>query len=291
MKVRLSGRTMGALTHQLVEEGEELVNEGEELLLTDTLTKGLSTVVGGDCTFPRVVVEAMGFEPSLAPRQVCVMRWFDQGWRPQVILGFPLLTHMPHDLGAPCECGIACRYIHGGPLVELFDSPMLASTLREMKYIGLVTISTTIEGDVTQVQTGAPCYALFNVLEGIRGRTVEFFTGETPALMESWTVGLVLSRFPWPFVTPMPPVQVNGIMPAIEKHLWLLDTTSYKRAYTCDGPVVGVATAWSQTLSEATRRVMRTLDAVECPGRQYRTDVVTSVGERMRALVDRGWVS
>lgn len=291
MKVRLSGRVMNALAYQLIEEGEELVGEGEELLLTDTLTKGLGIVVGGDCTFPRVVVEAMGYELSLAPRQVSVLRWFDREWRPQVILGFPLLTHMSHDLGAPAECGIACRYIHSGPLVELFDNSMLATTLREMKYIGLVTISTTLEGDVTQVQTGAPCFAIFNLLEGIRGRTVEFFTGETPALMESWTVGLVLSRFPWPFITSMSSVQVYGITPAIKKHLWLLDTISYKRAFTCEGPLIGVATAWSQTLSEATRRVMRTLDAVECPERQYRTDVVTSVGERMRALADRGWVS
>jgi hypothetical protein len=197
---------------------------------------------------------------------------------------------MNNELGSPAEAGMACRYIHESPLCDVFGNETLQAALREMQYVGLVSVSMVLDGRVTGIQTGAPCWGLYNLLEGIRGRTVEFLTGETTGLMESWTVGLLMSRFPWPFEARHSQVKIGGMTPAIEKHFWSLETSGYKRAFVSTGPLVGVATAWSPTLSEANRRALRTLEAIELPGKQYRTDVVSSVGERVRELTDRGWL-
>jgi len=291
MKVKINGVEMSAVRYQLEEEGEEIVTTGEELLLTDILTKTKGMVIGGNYIFPDLVVKAMGFEVVKENTEIVVMRWFDRQWHPQVLIGFPLLKSANGDLGAPCEAGIACRYIHASPLVELFNSSALVDTLLGLRYVGLVSICTTLNGEVTQVRTGAPCYGMYNVLEGVKGRTVEFFTGESPALMESWTVGIVISRFPWPFLTRLEPVAIKGITPTIKKHLWLLETSSYKHTAMAEGMLIGVATAWSQTLSEAARRTLRTLEAIEVPEAQYRTDVVNSVGSRVRDLTLKGWLS
>lgn len=291
MRIKLVGPTARALAHQLTLEGEEIVSSDEELLLTNVLAHDKSKpVIGGDYVFPKVVSDTMGFAIVEHACEAVVIKWFDHHWHDQTMLGFPLLNLMNSDLGAPAEVGIACRYIHSGPLVDLFNNDSLAETLRELHYIGLVSISIDLDGSPVCLRTGAPCWAMFNLLEGIRGRTVEFLTGEVPGLMESWTVGLLLSRFPWPHIAPITSAPIRGVTSGIEKHFWFLDVTSYKKSFISEGPLVGVATSWSQTLSEASRRTMRTLEAISVPGMQYRTDIVSSVGERMRVLADKGWV-
>ncbi len=276
MKVALDGR------YRILERNIRL--EGDEVV---PRTAGPDVLLGwpSEYVFPRAIVESMGFEPSEGPPDFYAFRWSDSGeWRDQVLVGFPLRTLMDGDLGPPVEAGMACRFVpRESPAGEAFERRELADALQYLDYRGFVTIGLSIEDlelRLKEVRIGwVPYWGFLNALEGVPGRILEWVANPDVRLMESWTVSLLLSRWPYPAKQKSERAFIGIPGREAEKHLWLWNVEGHRKSLYTDGTLVGVATAWSPTLSEACRRAIRTLSNVELEGKQFRLDATRTAGD------------
>lgn len=298
MKIKLNGPFSSALRYALVKEGNEVVEESPEMIITDTLLEPIKgvAIVGGDYTFPLVVAESLGIPMAQSlPVDFVVSRYYDHGWRDQTLVGVPLLTTMNCGLGseAPNGVGFAARYIHDGPLLELFDNSKLDAVLSKMPYSGFVSFCGSLSlgnglFSVTKLSCGIPFYGLYSALEGASTRISDFFSGESPRLLESWTVGLIVTRSPWPFAEVSHRVFIDNLNESVRKHLWLPYITTYKKSAYTDYTFLGVSTSWAKSLGEAGRRVLRTLKNLSVDSKQHRTDLVSVVSQKWHLLQSRG---
>jgi len=300
MRICVLGMNVSPLKRTLELEGETLVGlrEKPELLITDTEApesyKG--PVVGRDWSIPSLVLEAMDIvvDPSLRVNLV-VGKWLDQEWRHQTILGIPVYGMMNENLGAQACAGLGTRFVRSTQFDDLFNNEELLSTLKAMQYNGFVSFSLSLSLDtnslfkIVSVQTGFPFHGLFNALEGISGRTVEYFTGEKTTLKESWVMGLLLSRWPYPQNVSTRSI-ISGVTTDMEKHLWLFGVERFKNSIYTDNTKVGWVTAWSPTLTEANRRVLRTARNIDFEDKQYRTDLSSEVAMIWHQLQGRGLI-
>ena len=306
MRVLLRGK-FRALKEVLAYEGDEPILEPKEfespaLVLTDDpLDRRAfgppSVVVGGSSLFPFQTLPALGFSsPASSPMSCFVFRFFEGGsasWRPQALLGLPIETLANDDLGPRCEAGLVCRYVDPGlDRLGFLWTPELEAVLREMSYCGFVSFGLFLPYDgldvrLCSLQTGIPFNGIFNVLEGVKGRTVEFFTGESSWLQESWTVNLTLSRHPWPTVPPVPVrTFIKGLNREVLKHLRLFDTVSFRDSCYSDSLLLGCASAWALQFPEAIRRATRTLRSLDIEDKTFRTDVVSVTSQSYRLVQD-----
>lgn len=261
MKIKLTGYE--TLKRPLVLEGHEIVleeagvefDEGKELDIplsgVGLLQLPMTTVSGGEL--------------------VRTIRWFDgEWWSQQTLLGIPLLTMMNDGLGESVETGLVCKFINSDRLNALFANAGLVSFLMKMKHVGFVTLALGQDLNVLSVRLGAGI-GLFNALEGFAGPTLDLLMHGGP-LLESWTVSIVVSRYPFPMMD-MATERIyfeNG-NPA-EKHLWFYGLEGFRYSFYTERTKVCVASAWATTLGDACNRVYRTCRELVIPKKQYRTD-------------------
>jgi len=166
-----------------------------------------------------------------------------------------------------------------------------------MSYCGFISFSlginpkSEVKMEVRSVAFGVPYFGIFNALEGVKGRMVEFFSGSVPVLLESWTTSLALSRSPFPYEMVGTKTHVGGVSPEVERHLTLLDSVRVKGStFVTSGTLVGVSSAWAHEMSESVRRAVRTLRGVELPDKQYRTDGVSIAATSFHLAEDHGLI-
>lgn len=288
MRIMLRGSEMSALERTLKAEGDKIVVRDPELVLT-TIHEDINAfecpVVGGDYTFPSSILTGLGIRNS-HPADFYLFRWFDRSWRPQTFIGLPLQRLLDRDLGPRVEVGITVRATHHA-VDPTFDRPELVEILSSMNYIGFVSLGVSFEvspgsGDsvpyaIRSVHLGVPSYGLYAVLEGIRGRRREFFTGEEPLVQENWLSAYLLSRWPWPFETKLGRADLKGLTDDTSRHLWPLNMSTHRHVSYTDSGEVAVATGWAETISECHRRVLRTLWSIDLENRQFRTDLTSTI--------------
>lgn len=295
MRVQLS-YPYTSLKKMLELEGDQVTDTTPDILLTrDLLDKenhpSNCLVIGGDWYLPRDVLNALDVEVDKTGRYLgTVSKWLDTTWSTQTILGVPLCSLMNEDLGPSCPSGYACRFVHDSRLDEYFDNPKLESLLKDLKYTGFVSFSFGVDKSnevvVTRVETGIPNRGFFNILESTKDKLSSFLTQESPILMESWTISLLISRAPYPFK----PLDIqkayvkNPLSRDVLKHLYFFNLESFKKTFSTTSLEVGIATSWANTLSEAGRRVLRTCRNLGLEEKQFRTDVVSYVSTRWHEL-------
>lgn len=284
MKVKLEGKWI-YLKHRLELEGDEVVKAEEDIILSDVFS---SSTIGGSFVFPDVLLETCGFEMSKESVDLVIFRWFSKDWFPQTIVSLPLIGLMNENLGPLVQVGSVASFSHNEKLSELFENTILTSTLKEMGLVGFVSISLDSFGKVVSLQAGTPHEEFLSVLEGTKGRIVDFLTGKEPVFLESWTASLALSRSPWPHDLKGDRGFIEGITKDSDKHLWLGDVVRYRKSIYSDSTFLGYSTAWAVTPGEACRRALRTLRNLKVDGKQYRTDMGPTILERMHVLCDRG---
>ena len=205
---------LDAIANQMTLEGDtvQIVRDASgdlssvELILTDKrLPKDIGIpVIGGDEDIPIELVKAMGYKVESVRSDFVVFKWFDSlgGWGTQTILGFPLNGHMDQGLGLDTPSGIGLRYVSGTIMEELFSNTNLITTLKELGHNGFVSFGCSFTKRsfiVNTLSTNPPPYGIFAVMEGCGIKISEFFSDPLGyKLMESWSVGLLLSRCPWP---------------------------------------------------------------------------------------------
>ena len=299
MRIAVKGWTMISLGNQLEREGETITDDRPDLILSDELIESNGVpVIGGDYQYPIEVVDAFGYDTikDTTPNGV-VFRWFDRSFRSQILMGTPFTHLMNEDLGAKCEMGMAARFVSGDNVERLFNNDLLVKSLQERNYIGFVSflLYTSFSLDelykVVAIRTGVPYYGMFNVLEGVSGRLVEYLTGDTETLQESWSCSQLLSRYPFPHKTTADRIYIDGINPGVEKHFYWGDVQRHKRTLFTDSTRVGVSASWATNLPEACRRVLRTLRNLRVPLGQYRIDLTHQAIQTWRMWEDRGVVN
>ncbi len=271
MKIRLIG--YNNLKRALILEGDEIVEKGEDLLLNEE-TEGI---------IPLIVVNSYspGFKFFTGPEFYSITKRFKTSWNNQTLITFPLPTLMNGDLGYPEESGRVGRYVQENPHQNLFDQ--LKQLLDEMKYDGFITMKFNINKQLIDISFGAGM-ALYNILEGVKGRLSEFFKDMTE-VMESWTASLVLSKYPYPFIEIKERTFIK-LNPSMEKHLWFYELNNFRNSYYTDNTKICIVTAWATTLNEVAKRVYRTCQGIDVPMKQHRTDIEKYIADRWTMFIN-----
>lgn len=256
MKVKLIG--YNTLERAIKMEGDIIVEKDEELLLDESNEKSL----------PEVAMDALGFSFGHGNEAFSVTKRFAKSWGTQTFVSFPLPYLMDGDLGYKMEAGRTGRYIQDNPYDTLFEN--LNVLLSEMKYQGFVSLRFNQKKELVDIFFGAGL-ALYCMLEGVKGKITKFFTGEE-GVLESWTISLILSRYPYPFKETSNRLFLK-IFPSIEKHLWFYALKSHRKSFYIDSTKICIVSAWATSLNEAARRVYRTCEGLDIPLKQYRIDV------------------
>ena len=251
-------------------------------------------LMGGE-QLPRSVLDVLGFKVEESDNDFFLTRWFGTGfgWGVNLFVGIPLRGLMNGGLSAPVDVGTAGCYVGNSCFRELFEETGLADFLKEVNHSGFVSIrmnSDTMQ--VVGVETGVPGWGLYNILEGLPG-TIGDFLAEPQAccFSESWTVGLLLSRFPYPLEKETKTAaRIYGLSRATEKHFWLGPHEQFRNSTTTRSTVVGVATSWAKRLSEADNRAVGTCRSIMVEQAQYRTDTYAVAGQVWGRLKNAGVV-
>jgi len=178
-------------------------------------------------------------------------------------VGLLVTGALPGGLGAPGVTGGAMRAQHTTVGEEVWTAlpPVLGD------YRGPVFVLVTADGRPVDVTVYPPGGVGLGLLEGCRTTVDRWYASPAP-LLESWTVTLAVSAWPWP-LEPDRTTVIQGLPDRVGKHFWspwgpLVDAT------VAHGTFLGWATAWSETLSDAVTRATVTARAIQADGLQYR---------------------
>lgn len=283
----------GALAHHIEKEGDEVVEDRKlaDCAVQDSLSLPVKFVeslqigrgVGGILNVNRKSVLS-----------VCSI--FDgTSFLPQFFCLIPLHGIMDEGLGASVSAGCVICYIEPNEVVRrYFESEKLCITLHESHYSGVVSVKLNSDLLVLDMSLGLDNYGYCAILEGVNRKISDLLTNPTN-LKESWGVALLLSRFPYPSVK----LQDDGnakigihIAPNVERHLWLFKdkgSEMFRQTFLTSSTRVGVVSAWSTTgLYNAVSRAYQTLDHIELPEKQHRTDVAQHVKNTLRPFLGAG---
>jgi hypothetical protein len=262
MKIKLLGYE--TLKRPLTLEGHEIVTDGAEFSFDES--KELEIPLSG-VSLLDLPATKMDEDGELAR---CI-RWFDgEWWSTQTLLGIPLLTMMNDNLGEARETGLVCKFVNSDKLNGLFSNAGLVSFLMKVKHRGFVTITLGQDLGVLSIKLGAGI-GLFNALEGFSGPILDLLLKGGP-LLESWSVSIVVSRYPYPlYEVATERLYFKDGNPA-EKHLWFFGLEGFRFSFYTERTKVCVASAWARTLGDACNRVYRTCRELAIPKKQFRTD-------------------
>jgi len=261
MKINLLGYE--TLKRPLILEGHQICADGAEVEFDES--KELEVPLSG-VSLLDLPATKMDEDGEL----VRCIRWFDgEWWSQQMLLGIPLSTMMNEDLGQEAESGLVCKYVNSDRLNALFAHAGLVLFLMKMKHRGFVTLFLGHDLCVLSIKLGAGI-GLFNAIEGFSGPILDLLMRGGP-LMESWSVSIVVSRYPYPMEETSDRLYFETGNPA-EKHLWFYGLEGFRRSFYTDRTKVCVASAWARTLGDACNRVYRTCRELAIPKKQFRTD-------------------
>ena len=273
------------LCQQMYQEGDLIVDEGAELVVTDREPPldGVPFVrIGG--RMPRAVLETLDYDPDVKP--ICYLsKWFDRFnlWSDQLIVSVPLMGLMDEGKGAVVCTGTALRYIDESPLKDRFDDELLTEILKQQGHTGFVSLGIDSEGAPHSVEFGIPCYGNLVVLEGCRQRLSEFFTNPS-RLLESWAVGLLITRYPFPLKQSASRAFIEGLSRSMRKHLRTPFVTEHRHSFYTDSTIIALATTWDNRLIDANKRAVSLARTLKVEEKQYRTDLNTATQEKWALL-------
>ena len=291
MKVELLGKIPHMLEETLRVQGET-IQEGEVILDGGDLVARDGTI-GGSAILSSTIFDLS--EADVRDKDFELVKWWDQGqgFRDFTLIAFPMVGTWSQGLGYPALLGYSARYVIPVKIDSFFNSEVLHSFLNHSKYNGpvsaLFSFEEALEGvRFLGVNTGFQMH-LFNLLEGVSGRLMDFFMGVCLSPKESWTISLHLSVFPWPYEDKE--AIVEGLHRRdVSRHFYKFEGRREKDLWITKQGEVGVASAWSPNLNDAGSRVLRTMENIKLSRKQYRTDIVPVTKRLWRRVVDLGLV-
>ncbi len=259
MKIKLEGYEF--LKERLETEGTELVNNDWDIRLNE-MSEG---------KIPRSIVESLGVDLVEGEELFRFVKLFNKDFSPQTLVAIPIVGMMNGGLGYNTTVGMGCRFVNTEP--DIFFNQSFTDTLNEMDFTGFISALMSPHG-LIELRMGAGM-ALYNILEGVQGR-LEDFLSLKERLLESWTLSVALSRYPYPYENKFKPVSFV-VSKKAQEHFYPFKCSQRKNLFSTEHTFVGLATSWATTLQEAEKRVLRTLNGIELPAKQYRTDLCQAV--------------
>lgn len=221
-------------------------------------------------------------------REDCFLSCFFTGseWKDQVFIGIPVRGLSNNNQGADVETGCCGRFTQQPALCRLIRSDSLTDLLKEMKYVGWVSVWISSEDlKITRLETGIASWGLYNILEGVQGALRAWFENPGQRLRESWTVSTLYSRYPFPGEESSELVRISGLVGGIKKHFWCGEVRIKNGACGTVKTQIGIATGWGLTPHKAEFFVRKTLETVVVEKTQFRTDIASTawkVWEKVR---------
>ena len=272
-------RNFKGIEYRLRLEGDEIV-ETKEADLVFTSQMGISTqapVVGGDWMFPDSVLEALGFKSTRKTWDYCFARWFGpNGDIGHTMVGIPFRGMMNEGMGKAETIGMGSRFVTSRLANHLYKNSNLLATIVEMNYQGFVCF--LMSGDeVVGIRLGMPEWGIYNALEALKSEwPISKFLSDARhgCFYESWTISLLVTRFPWPHEDKADRVVVEE---APSEHFWFLDPSPSKRGLWTEQTRLGVLTSWGLRINEASERILGLARKLKVPEIQFRTDLARSL--------------
>ena len=271
-------------------EGDVITDDKPDFILTDeSLNTDVPVVrIGG--RMPTSMLDLIDIEKG--ERFACVSKWFDrfEGWGEQLIISIPVYGMMENNRGANVLSGMALRYIDNSPLSKLFDNILLSDTLKQQRHTGFVSIGITENGVACDVEYGIPWGGNLVVLEGCQQRLAEFFTCPE-RLMESWSVGIYVTRYPFPFVKNGDRIHIEGLSKTTQKHIYTPFVEHYRNSSYTDNTMLALCTSWDKRLIDANKRALSLCDKIIVDEKQYRSDINSAIQKKWALLITNDIIS
>ena len=267
--------------------------KGMQLILTDTQLRNppLPTITFRE-SLPLQALAAMGYDTGEpeddTSKLFTVTKWYNSSgeWNDQTIIGTPLLGLMNNNLSKNIVTGYALHLSNSSPLQDLFLNTKLREVLSTWHHTGFVTFILALLDTkyiILELVTGLPFHGILPLLEGRKEKISSFFLDEQ-SLMESWCVGIKLTRFPWPHRDAGERVFFRPLSDEAQDHFWSSTITTTGKVCYVDSTTIGYSTGWSPSLSEANRRARRTCKQLPCKEKQYRTDLASQTALMWNSL-------
>lgn len=288
MKILIVGESLElyGIKKRLELEGDEIVSSKNEaeLIVTDDpdlhhKVKGIPIVGGSVDLRGDSLSYLIGRVPAEEPDfGVHIIKWNDrvQGFSPQTVVGFCHFGFMNENLGPRVGQGFSSRFkSEDEELSELFKNESLVQFLSEMRYTGFVDIVLDHKTkEIHRILTRVPCFGSLALFDSVPGKLSDFLIqGSSIKTHERWNVGLVLSRYPYPFQDMGERAFVRGLNEGVLKHFWPFRLKGFRKSMYIDDTLLGCSTATGTTVTEANRRALRTCRNIDLNLKQYRSDI------------------
>lgn len=148
--------------------------------------------------------------------------------------------------------------------------------------MGFVSVNTNWElNAVRSVVTRADRLGLYNLLSGVPKSLSGFFARPFEThLHESWTVGILISRYPYPYELVGEKVILEGLDRGVEKNFWCFSPVEFNGVVHTEETRLGIVCHWGAFLHEACERSYATAGCLSVKDIQWRDDLQMTVKER-----------
>lgn len=268
---------------RMVDEGDSFTDDPEmaDLVLCEEFnnTEMDRPFYGGGLQIPHVVGEMMGLKGGDG-RTFFVTKWFDKerGFDKQTFLGMPVFGVLNEDFAPALWSATAGRFVREDVFQGYFAS--VESFFRDLEYRGPVSIFFDESWAPTHVLGGNP-YGVVELLSGLtRMRLASFLVDPFVRKHETWTVGLVVTRAPYPKSLRGAGVVIQLPRDKVRRHVWLEDEygeTTYSTR-------VGFVTWFDSRLADADQGAIEACRGLDIGFKQYRTDTRKIIVERWASI-------
>lgn len=283
MKIALEKGNVEAemLRDHLIVGGNQVVDilQAEFFIGSKAFPTKIPSMLSGE-VFNEVAMIELGYETSQFASDFFVSRyWNKREWGSQMFVGIPAIGLMNGGIGRQIETGCVGNWGSvESQLGKLFERPELQALLEALHHSGWVSLRcSSDDGLVLEMQTGVPSWGLFGLFEGLggSGRLADFFDDPLGfKFSESWSISLLVSRWPWPGEEKTSQAcRIGGMHSDVKRHFWLGEHQSEAGALWTRSTIVGVASAWGRTSWDANGRAVATCQNLSIPEVQYRTDI------------------
>lgn len=213
-------------------------------------------------------------------------------------VSIPLVGLMNDNLGAKVISGTATRGIKHDRFAPMLEDHKLRALLTELKYRGFVTLMFDYHGNLRAKLLGLPWYGHYTISSLVKkrgcgtGERIKRYV-ERPMdceFVEAWSVGVLLSCFPFPAVSHGTDPRLVSFNDDALKHFYPL--FDVRRGNETTSNVLGVAVGWSfegysSRLHKACEYVSKTCKNIWCPEVQYRTDLCEQFSKQWGEIKDQ----
>lgn len=284
MKIKLSGSDVfNSISSHIELEGDEVVERGEDLSFGNGRER--ASIGGGLGISNQQALEALGFEVGDNP-VLSASQWYDEVWTGQVFVGAEMRGMMDGGLGRDLSTGFVGRfYSKSKRLNDLFHTTSLINLLSELNYRGPVTLSLSPDGKVSRLSYN-PGLGLFNLLECRRSKISEVLTDpHANRLYESWTVSLLISRYPYPEIIPIKS-SASRVDRELLRNFWPYEARIFRDNITFSSSLLGVVTSAGESVRKAAARALEIAGSLRVEEKQHRLDPVRVGDEMWRIALD-----